>query len=204
MADNTVANRAITRGEMEYSSFSMELTSQTIIAPFFKPLAYSLILLRSQGQPCVFYGDLYGIRGGPEPQVGSSCNGRLHILMRARKLFAHGEQRDYFNRRNCIGLHKAAVYTNIMLINHTGFVQYGNYKHRFGLACVMSNGGSSYKRMYVGNGHTGEIWTDILGWRDESVRINSCGHGLFPVNAMSVSVWVNSRAIGRHDLNRPL
>ena len=33
------------------------------IEPFFKPLAYALILLRSSGYPCLFYGDLYGIKG---------------------------------------------------------------------------------------------------------------------------------------------
>ncbi|CAG7965363.1 unnamed protein product [Penicillium nalgiovense] len=159
----------------------------TIIAPFFKPLAYSLILLRSQGQPCIFYGDLYGINGGPEPQPGPSCSGILPILTRARKLYAHGEQRDYLNRRNCIG-----------------FVRYGNYKHPFGLACILSNGGASYKRMYVGHRHAGELWTDILGWRNEAVLINNYGYGVFPVAAMSVSVWVNSQAEGRKEINRHL
>ncbi|KAJ6080789.1 hypothetical protein N7499_005663 [Penicillium canescens] len=159
---------------------------ETIIAPFFKPLAYSLILLRAQGQPCVFYGDLYGIKGGPEPQYGSSCHGRLPILTRARKLYAHGEQRDYFNRRNCIG-----------------FVRYGNYRHPFGLACILSNGSSSYKRMFIGLKHAGEMWTDILEWRDETVLIDRSGHGIFPVAAISVSVWVNSRAKGRRHLHRP-
>jgi alpha-amylase len=68
----------------------------------------------------------------------------------------------------------------------------------------MSNGGSSYKSMFVGGGHAGEQWTDILELRHETVLINSCGYGVFPVDAMSVSVWVNSLAIGRYDLNRPL
>ena len=31
------------------------------IQEWFKPLAYSLILLRKDGLPCVFYGDFYGI-----------------------------------------------------------------------------------------------------------------------------------------------
>lgn len=71
--------------------------------PFFKEIAYALILLRSQGQPCVFYGDLYGLEGGPNPLNCPSCLGKLPILMRARKLYAYGEQRDYFDKRNCIG-----------------------------------------------------------------------------------------------------
>ena len=31
------------------------------VLDWFKPLAYSLILLRKHGMPCVFYGDYYGI-----------------------------------------------------------------------------------------------------------------------------------------------
>ncbi|KAJ5091199.1 hypothetical protein NUU61_006069 [Penicillium alfredii] len=160
---------------------------ETLIMPFFKPLAYALILLRNQGQPCIFYGDLYGLNGGPQPWPGPSCGGKLPILMRARKLYAYGEQREYMNRRNCIG-----------------FVRYGDYQHPFGLACVLSNATASYKRMYVGLGHAGETWTDILQWRSDLVIIDCCGYGLFPVAAMSVSVWVNSRAPGRDFLNEPL
>src|SRR5262245_58132046 len=30
------------------------------VAPWFKPLAYAIILLRAEGYPCVFYPDYYG------------------------------------------------------------------------------------------------------------------------------------------------
>lgn len=83
-------------------------------------------------------------------------------------------------------------------------MRYGSYKHPFGLACILSNGGASYKRMFVGHRHAGELWTDIIDWRDETVLINNCGYGVFPVAAMSVSVWVNSQAEGRNEINRPL
>ena len=45
------------------------------VEPWFKPLAYALILLREQGVPCVFYPDLYGAsyrdkgRDGGEYQI---------------------------------------------------------------------------------------------------------------------------------------
>lgn len=45
------------------------------IEPFFKPLAYALILLRYDGYPCLFYGDLYGIKG--EHPFPPSCGGAL-------------------------------------------------------------------------------------------------------------------------------
>ncbi|KAJ5894965.1 hypothetical protein N7495_006656 [Penicillium taxi] len=159
---------------------------ETIIAPFFKPIAYALILLRAHGQPCVFYGDLYGIRGGPGPLDCPSCKGKLPILMRARRLYAYGEQCDYFDKRNCIG-----------------FVRYGNIHHPWGLACIISNTVSTYKLMYVGINHAGAEWTDILGWCIGTVIIDRRGYGVFPVSAKSVSVWVDSKAKGRHDLTRP-
>ena len=31
------------------------------VQPWFKPLAYTFILTRKEGYPCVFYGDYYGI-----------------------------------------------------------------------------------------------------------------------------------------------
>ncbi|PYH39524.1 alpha-amylase [Aspergillus neoniger CBS 115656] len=163
---------------------------QSLEAPvtsFFKPLAYALILLREQGQPCIFYGDLYGLQADVKDPMTPSCRGKLPILARARKLYAYGLQRDYFDKPNCIG-----------------FVRYGNRRHPSGLACVMSNTGPSRKRMYVGRRHAKETWTDILQWCDQTVVIDSKGYGEFPVSAMSVSVWVNSEAEGRESLAYPL
>lgn len=154
------------------------------VASYFKPLAYALILLRNEGQPCVFYGDLYGITKDVQNPLTPSCKGKLPVLTRARKLYAYGEQRDYFDRRNCIG-----------------FVRYGNRRHPSGLACVMSNGKPTQKRMYVGQWHAGELWTDILDWCPESVTIDRDGYGVFPVAGMSVSVWVKATAEGRDFLS---
>lgn len=66
---------------------------QNWVAPWFKPLAYALILLRPDGYPCVFFGDLYGCGGdNPQPPVA-----QLDDLIRARKLYAYGEQVDYWD-----------------------------------------------------------------------------------------------------------
>ncbi|KAJ5266568.1 hypothetical protein N7478_009376 [Penicillium angulare] len=158
---------------------------ETVIVPFFKPIAYALILLRSQGQPCVFYGDLYGLRQSSGSVSRPSCRGKLPILMRARKLYAYGEQRDYFDKKNCIG-----------------FVRYGTAHYPSGLACIMSNAAATYKRMYVGARHAGEQWTDILDWCVETVIIDHRGYGIFPVAAKSISVWVDNKAGGRKSLFR--
>lgn len=58
--------------------------------------------------------------------------------------------------------------------------------------------------MHVGRKHGGEQWTDILDWRADIITIDEHGYGVFPVNAMSVSVWVNAAAEGRESLGRQL
>ena len=50
---------------------------------------------------CVFWGDLYGCEGpegNPQPPVS-----QLADFVRARKLFAYGEIRDYWDHPNCLG-----------------------------------------------------------------------------------------------------
>ncbi|KAA6411902.1 MAG: putative glucan 1 [Lasallia pustulata] len=148
------------------------------IEPFFKPLAYALILLRSEGYPCIFYGDLYGIKGDhPFPP---SCGGQLPTLCLARKLYAYGEQDDYFDAPNCIG-----------------WTRVGTWDRPYGCAVVMSNAGPNEKTMFVGAMHKGEVWTDVLGWEPSEVTIDEQGNGLFPCPGLSVAVWVNKEAEGR-------
>lgn len=48
---------------------------------------------------CVFWGDLYGC-GGSNPQPPVS---QLADFIRARKLFAYGRTRDYWDHANCVG-----------------------------------------------------------------------------------------------------
>lgn len=153
-------------------------TVETKIEGFFKPLAYSLILLRTEGYPCVFYGDLYGMKGdNPEPPA---CGGQLADIVLARKLYAYGDQEDYFNDKNCIG-----------------FVRRGDKDHHAGLACVMSNAENNQIRMAVGQMHAGQIWTDVLGWQKDEVKIGDDGFGMFPCPGTSVSIWVRKDAPGR-------
>ncbi|OJJ63867.1 hypothetical protein ASPSYDRAFT_139015 [Aspergillus sydowii CBS 593.65] len=160
---------------------------ETPIAAFFIPLAYALILLRDKGQPCLFYGDVYGISRDNKHPNSPPYAKQLSTLAQARKLYANGAQRDYFDKANCIG-----------------FVRYGNNRHPAGLACILSNAGPSRKRMFVGRTHAGERWTDILNSRTETVKINRKGYGLFPVGAYSVSVWVNSSVECRENLHQVL
>ncbi|CAI7627448.1 unnamed protein product [Penicillium bialowiezense] len=179
---------------------------ETPVAPSFKLLAYALILLRKGGHPCVFYGDLYGIRANVENPMTPSCDGLLPILMQARKLYANGEQQDYFDQPNCIvDIRLRAKYQVLAeLTAHTGFVRYGNARHLSGLACVISNSGSGVQRMYVGQRHAYEEWIDLLHPDMKAVVIDKKGYGGFAVNAMSASVWVESAAANRDAITRDL
>ncbi|KAE9387196.1 glycoside hydrolase [Gymnopus androsaceus JB14] len=152
------------------------------VSPTFKPLAYALILLRPSGYPCVFWGDLYGT-AGPEgnPQKPVS---QLADLIRARKLYAYGELRDYWDHMNCVG-----------------WVRTGDEK-RPGCAVVLCNGGEGFKRMEVGKEHANETWTDLLGWYQGEVTIGEDGWAEFKCSAMSVSVWVKKDANGRDEFGK--
>ena len=159
---------------------------QTVATPiegFFKPLAYALILLRREGYPQLFYGDLYGMKGQHEEPP--ACGGKLADMTLARKLYAYGDQEDYFDEANCIG-----------------FVRSGTWDHPAGLACVMSNAGPGQKRMAVGEMHKGEIWTDILGWEQTEVKIGDDGYGMFPCPGTSVAIWVKRDAEGRDQFGK--
>ena len=91
---------------------------ESSVSPAFKPLAYAMILLRGQGYPCVFWGDLYGC-GGDNPQQAVSS---LSTIIKARNLFSYGETRDYWDHANCVG-----------------WVRVGDNAHD-GCAVVLSNG----------------------------------------------------------------
>jgi len=78
------------------------------VEPWFKPLAYALILLREQGVPCVFHPDLYGATypdkggDGEDHQIDMPAMTCLPRFVEARKRFAYGPQTDIFDEPTCI------------------------------------------------------------------------------------------------------
>ena len=142
---------------------------QSFVQDWFKSIAYSIILLRNDGYPCVFYGDYYGIEHDHIEPVND-----LKTLMLIRKEKSYGLQHDYFDHNNFIG-----------------WTQEGDDEHiSSGLAVVISNAGDGYKRMYVGNQNVGETYIDCLGNCEEEVTIDEDGCGNFGVKSRSVSVWI--------------
>ncbi|EXJ61117.1 hypothetical protein A1O7_05270 [Cladophialophora yegresii CBS 114405] len=156
--------------------------TQSLAAPveeWFTPLAYALILLREQGgSPCVFWGDVFG-NHGPRPRL-PACGGKLARIIVARKLYAYGPQREYFDSSDCIGWTR---------LGHK------SRSNGAGLAVIMTNSWDRrFKRMFVGHRHIGEKWRDVLGWDDREVAIDSRGFGTFPVGHRSVGVWTHDKA----------
>jgi len=151
----------------------------------FTPHAYALLLLRQNGHPCVFFGDLYGITGPYlEPPT---CWGKLPGLVLARKLYAYGSQSDYFEYSDCIGWIRRGD-----LVNPDGcavvmsWTQVENLEY-----CV------PFLRMNVGSKHAGEVWTDVLGFEWSAVTIDGCGNGTFPCQRNSMACFVSETATGR-------
>lgn len=142
---------------------------ETWVNPWFKPLAYALILLRDEGYPCVFYGDYYGIDKDNYPGIGDV----LEKLLFIRKDYAFGVQHDYFDDKNVVGW------------TREGVEQYKNS----GIAVLISTGEFGSKKMYIGAKFAGNVFVDILNGREEEVKIDSDGFGEFFVNEKSVSVW---------------
>ena len=156
---------------------------QTLEAPVkigFKPLAYALILLRQAGYPCVFYPDLYGAhyvgkgKDDKDAEVWLEKCPNLDKLLTARKQYAYGTQRDYFDAQNCIGWTREGTEENA-----------GS-----GCAVVLSNADEATKKMEMGAAHAGKTFIDYLGGRQEEVTIDASGWGEFPVSGETVSVWV--------------
>ena len=114
---------------------------QSFVAPWLKQLAYSVILLRKDGYPCVFYGDLFGI-----PYSHVAPVDRIKTLLTLRKLKAYGRQHDYFDHKNVIG-----------------WTREGDNRHlNSGLAVIASNSFDAEKKMYVGTSFSGEKFIDCL------------------------------------------
>lgn len=156
---------------------------QSLEAPvekWFKPLAYALILLRESGYPCVFYPDLYGAhytdkgRDGADHEIFLDKCDHIEELLQARKQYAYGQQRDYFDHGNCIGWIRE------------GIEEFSNS----GCAVVLSNGDEGYKHMEMGETFRGAVLHDLLGNHDAEVQTDDSGWADFPVRAGSVSVWV--------------
>lgn len=152
---------------------------ESVIEPWFVPLAYAAILLRRDGYPCVFYPDYYGAEyedigrdGNRHKIVLPSHRMLLDVFLKVRKEHGHGEQVDYFDHWNRIG-----------------WVRLGDEQHPKAMAVLMSDKTEGTKWMGTGR-PAGTKFRDATGHDAEAVEVNEEGFGEFRCNGGSVSVWV--------------
>lgn len=137
---------------------------------WFKPLAYAMIMFRSNGVPCIFYGDYYGV---PEKNM-PPMKELLDKFLMVRKYMAYGKERTYFDDPNVIG-----------------WTREGDYYHQdSGLAVVLSDGPGGGKQMNVGKELAGCLLYDCTGNCKEPIYVDQDGNGIFYCDGGSVSVWI--------------
>ena len=151
---------------------------ESAVEPWFKPLAYALILLRKGGYPCVFAADYYGAqykdfgKDGKEYEIEmASHRWMIDKFLYVRRTYAYGDQHDYFDDPNCVG-----------------WTRTGNDEKAGGTAVILSNGEAGSLKMKTGSPET--IYRDITEHMPEPVTTDKEGWAEFSCNAASVSVWV--------------
>jgi alpha-amylase len=153
---------------------------ESVVEPWFKPLAYAIILLRQQGYPCVFHPDYYGAEyedygrdGNRYKIVMPSHRWLLDKFLYARKHYAYGPQYDYFDHWNTVG-----------------WTRLGDEQHPHAIAVIMSDGAEGFKWMEVGKANA--KFVDLTEHIQEPVYTNESGWGEFRCLGGSVSVWVEA------------
>ncbi len=151
---------------------------ESVVEPWFKPLAYALILLRRDGYPCIFYADYYGAhytdngRDGNKYEIWlDSHQWLIDKFLLVRRNHAYGDQYDYFDHANCIG-----------------WTRLGTDEHPGGMAVVISNGDHGTKWMEVGQPN--RTYVDLTEHINDPIMTNAEGWAEFRCRAGSVSVWV--------------
>lgn len=146
---------------------------------WFKPLAYSLILLREKGTPTVFYPCLYGAnysdkKGEETYDISIEKVEELSALLKVRQEKAYGNQIDYFDHQNVIG-----------------WVRQGDESIKnSGCAVLISNGEDGFKEMDMGKNNSKKFYKDACGHIAETIETDKSGKGTFLVKGGKVSVWV--------------
>jgi alpha-amylase len=148
------------------------------VEPWFKPLAYAIILLRREGYPCIFHADYYGAEyedygrdGNRYPIFLPSQRWIIDKLLYARKHYAHGNQYDYIDHYNTIG-----------------WTRLGDQEHPKAMAVIMSDSVPGWKWMEVGKANTKFI--DLTEHIKEPIYTNEKGWAEFRCKGGSVSVWI--------------
>ena len=135
---------------------------------WFKEIAYSLILFRKDGYPCIFAGDYYGLKGEIKKDPLKEM---IDKMLNVRKKYSFGNQDDYFDNPQVVG-----------------WVRRTDDKTS-SLAVLISIGDMAEKQMFVGEEEAGKTYIDLSGNNKNEVTIDENGNGIFNVGPGSVSYW---------------
>lgn len=138
------------------------------VEDWFKEIAYSLILFRKDGYPCIFAGDYYGLKGEIKKDP---LKDMIDKMLDVRKKYAFGNQDDYFDNPQVVGwVRRTDADTS-------------------SLAVLISIGDMAEKQMFVGEEEAGKTYIDLSGKNKNQVTIDEDGNGMFNVGPGSVSYW---------------
>jgi len=138
------------------------------VESWFKVIAYSLILLRKDGYPCVFWGDSAGINENKYTGIAP----QLEAMLMARQVYAWGEQDDYFANQKLIG-----------------WIRHGDADHPNKLVVLISTGDAGELTFFVGKEYVNKTYKDLSG-KNQPITIDGDGNGIFTVAPGSVTYWV--------------
>ncbi len=150
---------------------------ESTVAAWFKPVAYSLILLRESGYPCVFFADLYGLPNDKIPAVAE-----LPLLLEIRRRFAFGKQTDMFDDPDLVAWRRS-----------------GDEAHEnSGCVVILSSRDGSEKpvekTIKMGKKHAGEKWICVLGEGRGPVKVDENGRAKFVIGNTMLSVFLRTKA----------
>lgn len=138
------------------------------VEDWFKEIAYSLILFRKDGYPCIFAGDYYGLKGEIKKDPLKEM---IDKMLDVRKKYSFGDQDEYFDNPQVVGWVRRTD-------NETS-----------SLAVLISIGDMAEKQMFVGEEEAGKVYIDLSGNNKNQVTIDEDGNGIFNVGPGSVSYW---------------
>ncbi len=171
--DNTLVqqhpDKAVTFVDNHDSQRGQSLESW--VDEWFRPHAHAIILLRKDGYPCIFFGDLYGI-GGQEAWPNSYDT--VAEMIRLRHTYAWGEEVDLPTDDHEI----------------LAWSRSGDEEHPGGLLAILNSGGDKEMHFTVAQGHPGQSFRDAMLHSDQIVELDDERSAVFPIKAGSVSVWV--------------
>lgn len=139
---------------------------------WFKPHAYAAILLDKEGYPCVFYGDLFGVRG-PKEQNGHYD--MIQMLSDIRVHHAYGNQIDIYQSEHTIG-----------------WIRLGDQEHSKKLVVVLNNYEDDELFVQFDTQYMPKSFHQIFGDNVERIEVSQDGHARFPVSGKSIAIYLES------------